>query len=110
VECKSCGKPATGACSRCGHFFCEQHGGEDPYRRASCTSCYDKTRSLIAAFAVVAILVGLTFMGLGVWSMTTGKVEGTVLGLFLLLCGLLALAAGIWQLGNSRKEFPKLRG
>ena len=104
MECKLCGKPATGACGRCGSFYCERHGGEDPYHRAFCCSCYDKVRPHAAAMGLIAIIFGLVLLGLGVLFLIMDKAQAIGL-IFLLLCPF-AFAAGVWQFGNSRKDFP----
>ena len=58
MQCKLCQEPATGACRKCGGFYCGSHGGKSP-GGPLCASCYDGTRPLMVVGALVAAGFGV---------------------------------------------------
>jgi hypothetical protein len=60
--CYLCARPAAGACSKCGKFYCVRHASNSSFwtGRAYCMHCYDSFKSLYA----VQVTVGLSILGL----------------------------------------------
>jgi len=68
--CYLCARPATGACSKCGKFYCPRHASNSTFRvgRAYCAGCYDSFKSLYAA----RVTIGLSILGLVALPVLTG--------------------------------------
>ena len=76
MQCRACKEPAIGACSRCGLFFCADHGGEVPGSRAMCTACFERARP-VAAFGIIFLLVSTVPGGIGVAALGQGNAMGS---------------------------------
>jgi hypothetical protein len=68
--CSRCGSPAVGACTRCGRFYCPQHGGKRRFWDGSGQGCCEKCIRQWArnygfglVFTVIGVLIILLLAG-----------------------------------------------
>jgi hypothetical protein len=84
MKCKDCDNEATRACTRCGRFYCPQHGGSTfAFEGVVCNECFHARRP-------VAIIGAVVFFALGVALLFGTALAGVV---FLAAAALLALIA-----------------
>jgi hypothetical protein len=59
MKCKDCGNEAVGACTRCGGFYCIEHGRMRMLSVALCDSCQNLNTKigLVSLLLVVASLL-----------------------------------------------------
>jgi hypothetical protein len=64
TTCSRCSNPAVGACTKCGKFYCSEHGGNrqfwDGSGRGCCEECFDQWSANYAfglVFAVIVVIV-----------------------------------------------------
>lgn len=106
MDCYACKASATGACSRCGSFYCARHGGEDREKfRAICAACFDRMRPTITFSGVVLVVLSLLPFGFGFAGLRQGA-DGVGAGIVMLLLGLVCGGVGVWRLFRSQSQFP----
>jgi hypothetical protein len=71
MGCKKCQQTEVGACTRCGGFFCANHGGRAPiYDKSLCVDCFETRRGTSCA---VGVLPTVCLAAFGVYCAVLGN-------------------------------------
>ena len=89
MQCKTCQGPASGACRRCGGFYCAKHGG---ITRGGpiCAQCFEKGRG--AYYLPAGLLAGIGAFSLFLLGTPVARTTNDKVGLSLMMLVFFTLA------------------